>query len=99
MERRGMSWRSIPPELGVPTMMAALVNLVGLAVPFDGGGSALALSTGLTRAILIAYGLLVLRQRAAGRASPLLAVGAALQGVEGAVGLATSVTSFVFGRS
>lgn len=85
-----MSWRSIPPELGVPTVLAALVDLVGMAVSAD-QGLAFSLTTGLTRTLLIAYGLLVLRRRAAGRASPLLALGAALKGIAASVALVTAL--------
>lgn len=93
-----MSWRAIPPELAVPTVMAALVDVLGLAMPQDQGGPALSLSTGLTRWLLIAYGLLVLRRRRAGRASPMLVAGAALQGVAAAVGLATALSPIVLER-
>ena len=93
-----MSWRSIPPELGVPTVLAALIDVIGLTVPLDQGGAALSLTTGLTRYLLIAYGLLVLRRRGASRASPLLALGAALQGIAAACALATALISVVLGR-
>lgn len=93
-----MSWRAIPPELGVPTVMAALIDAVGLVMPGAQGPPVLALATGVTRDLLLAYGLLELRRRQSERGSPLLAVGAALQCLVALVSIATTAITVAAAR-
>lgn len=93
-----MSWRTIPPELGVPTVMAALIDVVGLVMPAGQGPPVLALATGVTRDLLLAYGLLELRRRQAQRGAPLLAVGAALQCVVALGSITTTAIAAVSAR-
>jgi len=92
-------WRTIPPELAVPVVLYAAVEVVSAALVALGAAGGTGAASGLANAILVLCGLLELRRRVGSRPSRWLVVAGVLQMAAAATAIANSLIPLVVPRT